>query len=470
MRPSLLLVDDDPLIADALAFVLGRDYDVHIASQRAEAVEWVRSGGNPGMALIDLGLPPATHAPDEGFRLIVELLSHQPDLRILVLSGQNDEANAREARALGALDFLAKPCPPDVLLRTLAAVQALPKAVVREEGGLESILIGSSPALEALRAQIRQFAPAPFPVLITGESGCGKELVARGLHECSDRARQPFVTVNCSAIAETLFEAALFGHARGAYTGAAQARAGFFEEADSGTLFLDEIGEMPLEMQAKLLRVLENGEFVRVGETQARFTKARIVAATNRDLAEAVHAGLFRADLYYRLSVLTIGVAPLRDRQADKLALWQHYSRVFAEQMQAAPCVLSEAAAQLWADYTFPGNVRELRNIVIRLQTKFSGGRIGAEQMEAELTIKRSTHQESSGVSLQRLDLLAQQALGLPDFQLDQMLRSWEKALVQAAIVKTNGNMSATARLLNVNRTTLYSRIDTLGIKLGSES
>lgn len=468
MLPTLLLVDDDPLIADALAFVLGRDYQVHIASQRPEAVEWLRSGGGrPDIALVDLGLPPATHTPDEGFRLIAELLAHQPDLRILVLSGQNDEANARQARALGALDFLAKPCPPEVLLKALNAAQTLPKTVVPEGHSLESVLVGTSPALDALRAQVRQFAPAPFPVLISGESGCGKELVARGLHECSDRAAQPFVTVNCAAIAETLFEAALFGHARGAYTGAAQARAGFFEEADRGTLFLDEIGEMPLDMQAKLLRTLENGEFVRVGETQARYTKARIVAATNRDLAEAVQAGQFRADLFYRLSVLTIIVAPLRDRKADKLALWQHYSQIFAAQMRAMACQLSEEAAAVWLAYGFPGNVRELRNIVIRLQTKYPGAQISAEQMQAELTLGKP--QPEAGASLHRLDLLARQALDLPGFELDDSLKAWEGALIRVAIERTHGNMSATARLLNLNRTTLYSRMETLGIKLGSE-
>src|SRR5258706_9907067 len=320
-RPRLLVVDDDALIADTLSFALGAGFEVLACESRPHAIELLRQlPAAPQLALVDLGLPPTPHAPDEGFQLITDLLAHSPRMRIFVLSGQNDAAHARHARALGAAEFIAKPCDPAALKRILARALAVQEAEMRAERGAAQRaeeLIGQSPALLKLKSQLAQFADSRFPVLIEGESGSGKELVARSLHKLSARADKPYFALNCAAIAPTLVEPTLFGYAKGAFTGAPANKPGYFGDARDGTLFLDEIGELPLEMQAKLLRVLENGEYQRVGETASRISGARVIAASNRDLRQEVKKGAFRADLYHRLSVFTLGVPPLRDLEGD---------------------------------------------------------------------------------------------------------------------------------------------------------
>jgi len=287
-------------------------------------------------------------------------------MKIFVLSGQNDAANARHARALGAWEFVAKPSDPALLKRLLARALELPAAEAPE-------LVGASPVLAKLKQQIAQFAGSPYPVLIEGESGSGKELVARSLHRLSPRSSRPYLTLNCAAISPTLVEPTLFGYVKGAFTGAVSNKAGYFEDAQDGTLLLDEIGELPLELQAKLLRVLENGEYQRVGETQRRVSRCRVIAATNRDLRRDVKQGAFRADLYHRLSVFSLSVPPLREMEGDKLQLLEHLRRFYAAQSGMQPFELDDDATARWVRYDFPGNVRELRNVVIRLTTKYSG-------------------------------------------------------------------------------------------------
>jgi DNA-binding response OmpR family regulator len=311
--PGLILIDDDPLITDSLAFVLTDDFDVRVAESRPEAKALLQGlEPVPALALVDLGLPPTPQLPDEGFALIGELLAFNPSMKILVLSAQSERANIQHALTLGAVDFIPKPCDVTLLKarlqHQLMILEAETEAAARPVA--ECGLLGASPAMETLRAQIRQFADTPFPVLVEGESGSGKELVAQCLHSQSQRSRAPFLTINCAAISGDLLEAQLFGHAKGAFTGAMVANAGFFEEAADGTLFLDEIGEFPVPLQPKLLRVLENGEYYRVGETRPRKANARIIAATNRDLREEVRARRFREDLYHRLGVLSITVPP----------------------------------------------------------------------------------------------------------------------------------------------------------------
>ncbi|OGT05393.1 MAG: hypothetical protein A2143_11000 [Gallionellales bacterium RBG_16_57_15] len=311
-----MIVDDDPLIREGLAAALGNDFNVHLAESRAAAIDLLRKlPAPPQAALVDLGLPPVPHRPNEGFRLIAELLAHSPEIRIFALSGQDEQSNARHARALGAIDFIAKPCAPGKIRKQLddaLAVQRGERGDKEPDGQLFGI-IGQSPAITALRNQIGMYAVIPFPVLIEGESGCGKELVAAAIQKLGSKPGAPFRTLNCAAISPTLIEPTLFGHSKGAFTGAASAQAGFFEDAADGTLFLDEIGELPLELQTKLLRVLENGEYQRVGETETRKSRARIIAATNRNLRDAVKAGTFRSDLYHRLNVFSILVPPLRE-------------------------------------------------------------------------------------------------------------------------------------------------------------
>ncbi|PZR02427.1 MAG: sigma-54-dependent Fis family transcriptional regulator, partial [Archangium gephyra] len=365
-KPDLLIVDDDPLITDTLNFVLGKDFSVHVAGSRPQVKSLLRQLDNPPqLALIDLGLPPTPHRPDEGFRLISDLIAYSPGMKIVVLSGQSDETNARHARTLGAIEFVAKPCDPETLKNLLKRSLSIRDAEIgaAAEGGL----LGKSLLMEKLRQQIAQFANAPFPVLIEGESGSGKEMVAKSLHLMSNRAARPFLALNCAAISPTLVEPTLFGYSKGAFTGATTSRAGYFEDAKDSTLFLDEIGELPLELQAKLLRVLENGEFQRVGETQSRVSNARVIAATNRDMRQEIRNGRFRADLYHRLSVFTVNVPALRDLGDDKVTLLDHFREFYARQAGVKAFSLDSKAMGLWLDYGFPGNVRELRNIVIRL-------------------------------------------------------------------------------------------------------
>ncbi|MDZ7788248.1 MAG: sigma-54 dependent transcriptional regulator [Halofilum sp. (in: g-proteobacteria)] len=464
-KPGLLLVDDDPLIRDSLSYMLRPDFDVHVAETRREATEILQQlEPAPALALVDLGLPPYPHKPDEGFALVPELLAHNPRMRVLALSGQDDPANLRHAFALGAADFIAKPCEPDLLKSRLNHQLMLIEAEEEaEEQAPDTVLHGESAALEALREQIAQFGDAPFPVLIEGESGTGKELIAKRLHEISNRADQPFVAVNCSAFTETLLEAQLFGHAKGAFTGATQARNGFFEEAGDGTLFLDEIGEMPQELQSRLLRVIESGEYYRVGETRPRKANARLVAATNKQLLREVDAGRFRQDLYYRLSILPIHVPPLRERGEDRLGLLSFFQDFYTGTVP--PFSLDDGARERWLAYPFPGNVRELRNIVIRVGTKYPGRTIDAATLEGELdpTANGPGAAGAAAADTRSDEEIARERLDDGDFDLDQHLAAIERTYVRAARDLAGGNLSRAAKLLNVNRTTLYSKIERLG-------
>jgi len=466
-KPDLLIVDDDPLISDTLNFVLSRDFSVYVAESRAQVKSLLRQLDNPPqLALIDLGLPPTPHRPDEGFKLINELIAYSPSIKILVLSGQNDETNARHARTLGAIEFIAKPCEPekikDLLLKALQIRDAEISAQTGDVG-----MIGKSLLIEKLLQQINQYANAPFPVLIEGESGSGKELIAAALHRQSQRASRPFLALNCAAISPNLVEPTLFGYSKGAFTGATTSRSGYFEDAKDSSLFLDEIGELPLELQAKLLRVLENGEFQRVGETQNRVSNARVIAATNRDMRQEIRNGRFRADLYHRLSVFTIAVPPLRDLGDDKRLLLDHFREFYARQATVKAFDLDVKAMTQWLEYSFPGNVRELRNIVIRLTTKYAGQQVNADQLQAELDM------ESMQIDLPGLPLgqdfksvleAAKKHLQIQkNFNLDLTLQQWEKGYVEAALLITQGNLSQAAKLLGIHRTTLYSRMQNYG-------
>ena len=461
-KPDLLIVDDDPLIADTLSYVLESDFTVYVADSRAQAKSVLRQLERaPQLALIDLGLPPTPHRPDEGFRLITELIARSPGMKIVVLSGQSDETNARHARTLGAVDFVHKPCEPDELKTLLK--QALEMQDAEAVDAADAGLLGKSALIEKLRQQIGQFANAPFPVLIEGESGSGKELVARSLHLASHRAGRPFLALNCAAISPTLVEPTLFGYAKGAFTGAITSRAGYFEDVQDSTLFLDEIGELPLELQAKLLRVLENGEFQRVGETQSRVSNARVIAATNRDMRHEIRSGRFRSDLYHRLCVFTLNVPPLRDLGDDKVRLLEHFRDFYASQARVAPFKLHPQAMALWTDYSFPGNVRELRNIVIRLTTKHGGQTVTAEQLHAELDMEAAEADSPAVRPLTDfsalLDTARRQLQSTRSFSLDDTLQQWERGYVEAALLITQGNLSRAAKLLGIHRTTLYSRI-----------
>ena len=385
-KPALLLVDDDPLIAESFSLVLDDDFTVYATESRKQTRALLqRLDPAPSLALVDLGLSPWPQVPDEGFALIKELLVFNPDMKILILSGQSDRANMQHALTLGAVDFILKPCDMP-LLKSRLSHQLMLLGIEREQNKGEpgkSGMLGQSQALATLRTLIEQFADTPFPVLIEGESGSGKELVAHYVHDRSSREKAPFLTINCATFSAELLEAQLFGHSKGAFTGATTDKAGFFEDAGGGSLFMDEIGEMPLGLQSKLLRVLENGEFYRLGETQTRVAAARIIAATNCDLRKEVRTGRFRQDLFHRLGVLTIHVPPLRERAQDCLVLLDHFRCLYA--LNHDPFALDQEAQSCLLDYSFPGNVRELRNIAIRLSTKYPGKRVTVEQLRNEL-------------------------------------------------------------------------------------
>jgi DNA-binding NtrC family response regulator len=468
VKPDLLIVDDDPLISDTLNFVLSRDFNVYVAESRAQVKSLLRQLDNPPqLALIDLGLPPTPHRPDEGFKLINELIAYSPSIKILVLSGQNEETNARHARTLGAIEFIAKPCEPEKIKTLLQNALQIRDAELTAQAGGGAGLIGKSLPIDKLRQQINQYANAPFPVLIEGESGSGKELIASALHSQSTRAAKPFLALNCAAISPNLVEPTLFGYSKGAFTGATTSRAGYFEDAKDSTLFLDEIGELPLELQAKLLRVLENGEYQRVGETQSRVSNARVIAATNRDMRQEIRNGRFRADLYHRLSVFTIDVPPLRDLGEDKRILLDYFREFYSRQAACKPFDLDARAITLWLEYSFPGNVRELRNIVIRLTTKHAGQAVNGEQLQVELDME-SMELELPGLPVGQdfksiLESAKKHLQLQKNFNLDLTMQQWEKGYVEAALLITQGNLSQAAKLLGIHRTTLYSRMQNYG-------
>ncbi|MES2354567.1 MAG: sigma-54 dependent transcriptional regulator [Pseudomonadota bacterium] len=465
-KPGLIIVDDDPLIGESLQYFLSRDFAVEVASDRQEAIALLRRMlVPPALALVDLGLPPVTQLPNEGFKLIGELLAHAPQIKILVLTGQNEETNARRARALGALELVPKPCEPEYLRDLLHRALQLPDTRgFPAKNDKTPVILGESPPIQKLKQQIAQYAASSFPALVEGESGSGKEIIAAALHHLSPRSREPFLALNCAAISPALVEATLFGYVKGAFTGATATKAGYFEDAGTGTLFLDEIGELPIDFQAKLLRVLENGQFQRIGETHSRISQARIIAATNRDLRREVRNGQFRADLYHRLSVFTLAAPPLRDLGADRFLLLDYFRRFYATEGNTEAVDLTPEARGLWLAYDFPGNVRELKNIVIRLTTKYPGYTIGATELEMEFDLAPPSVDAQQALDARSpLEIARSELLHDRNFNLSEMLKSSEQAYIDAALDIAHGNVSQAAKLLGLNRTTLYSRMDALG-------
>ena len=452
-KPTLLLVDDDSIIADSLEYVLSEEYEINRACDRLSSFEVLsQMEDSPTLALVDLGLPPDTHTPDEGLAVIRKIAQMHPSTRVLVLSGQDNKKHIFQAKEDGAIDFISKPC--DIAeIKVRLKKQLTAGGTDARDSDIEG-LIGSSEASELLRMQIKQIASSPYPVLIEGESGSGKEVTAKNLHRCSSRKQQPFLTLNCAAFNGELLESQLFGHIKGAFTGATETKKGFFEEVGSGTLLLDEVADLPMDLQAKLLRVLEDGEFYRLGETQPRHSSARVLAATNKDIFSAIEKGQFREDLYHRLSVLTLRVPTLNERNGDKLELLDYFKREVDEQI--ATFKLDDEALSFWNAYSFPGNVRELRNIIIRLSAKYPGQTIKPEVLKLEMSgLRRSADQVSGEDWLKK-------AIHADEFQLDRMLKSMEKEMINFALQEHDGNVSKAADMLGVNRTTLYGRMDRL--------
>ena len=450
--PTLLLIDDDSIISESLKYVLSDEYDVVLAYDRKDCIRQLNiMSPSPQLALVDLGLPPDTHKPDEGFAVIEYIVEHFPATKVIVLSGQDDRKYIEAARKMGAVDFVAKPCDVAELKARLKKYVDSSQQFSAESRVVKGI-VGDSPAIELLRMQIKQLADSPYPVLISGDSGSGKELTAQNLHSCSHRKDYPFLTLNCAAFNGDLLESQLFGHAKGAFTGASDSKRGFFEEAGQGTLLLDEIADLPIDLQAKLLRVLENGEYYRLGETQPRTATARVLAASNKDLVSAIKQGMFREDLYHRLSVLTIRVPSVDERGDDKVVLLEHFQQQVNQQIKGFE--LDESARQLWKAYDFPGNVRELRNIIIRLSAKYPGQTIRRAALELELMAPTSLSDNKDEIAVFRKNLRAE------NFQLNHELKRIEKEYINLALLESSNNMSKAASMLGVNRSTLYGRLE----------
>jgi len=392
-----------------------------------------------------------------GLSLLASCQEVDPTVPVVVMTAYATVELAVEAMKQGAFDFITKPFVPETVLavvRRACERTNLLRENARLRGQVERLaqpttLLGESAAMRSLRQLIARVAPTNATVLVQGETGTGKELVARAIHEASSRASQPFVAVNCAGFTESLLESELFGHERGAFSGADRLRQGVFEAAHHGTLFLDEAGEMSLPLQAKLLRVLVNGEVVRVGSTSPRLVDVRVVAATNRDLLAMVRAGSFREDLYYRIAVIPVEVPPLRRRPEDIPLLVQHFLGTAAQELKAAPRALAPTALAKLVAYDFPGNVRELRNLVERALILARGPFIE----EADLPLRGEIVDEST-----RPDPL-QHAVDLP-----ATVEAFERDLVRRALVAAAGVQAEAARRLGISRSLLSYKLKALGL------
>lgn len=448
MKQKLLIVDDDEEIQTQVKWALSSEYDVVTAQNRAGALEAFRSA-RPLVVLLDLGLPPHPNSPDEGMAVLSGILNLDASTKVVIVSGQSDRENARRAVASGAWDFLSKPLEIEELkmvLRRCFYVAELEREHLESQqsrqGDSFEGMLGASAAMRAVFNSISKVAPTTAPVLILGESGTGKEMAAAAIHRLSPAKNGPFVPINCSAIPESLLESELFGHEKGAFTGAVSQRKGLIESAEGGTLFLDEIGELPPPIQVKLLRFLQEKTFQRIGGRQEIRSNARIVTATNVDLKAAVAAGTFREDLYFRLAVVTISLPPLRERGNDVILMAKAFLQRFAAENDRKGMSFTPEALRAFLEYSWPGNIRELQNRVQRAVIMADDKRITAADMEVE-----SPSQTSA-----------------PSGTLKDARENVEREMVKQALRKNQGRISAAAAELGVSRPTLYELIEKLGI------
>jgi two-component system nitrogen regulation response regulator NtrX len=451
MARRILVVDDEPGIRSALGQLLEYEgYDVRTAPNAADGLaEYDRF--RPHLVFMDIKM-----AGLDGLEALRQLREKDPSALVVMISGHATIKTAVEATQSGAYDILEKPLDTDrilVLLRNaLEHVDlAAENARLRETIETRFEIVGKSFVIRALTDQIEKVAPTPARVLVTGENGTGKELVARAIHKHSPRKAKPFVEVNCAAIPSELIESELFGHMKGSFTGAVQDRPGKFEQADTGTLFLDEVGDMSLNAQAKVLRVLQDGVVTRIGGSKPLKVDVRIVAATNKELEEEIKTGRFREDLYYRLNVLPLRVPALRERREDIPLLVRHFLAMLASQDGLAPREIEDAAVQRLADLEWPGNVRELRNTVERLLILASGPRITLADVE-RLVGRRAL--ESGGIG------------ALTDIgTFEEFKYAAERAFLVAKLRQYDWNVSETARALDMPRSNVYKKIERYGLK-----
>ncbi|MGC2413389.1 MAG: nitrogen regulation protein NR(I) [Stellaceae bacterium] len=472
MGATILVADDDRAIRTVLNQALARlGHDVRMTGNAATLWRWV-ADGEGDLVITDVIMP-----DENGLDLIPRIKKIRPDLRIIVMSAQSTLLTAVKATERGAFEYLPKPFDlrelVSVVERALSAPasQSTPSPDEPEE---QLPLIGRSPAMQEIYRAIARLMGTDLTVMITGESGTGKELAARALHDFGKRRLRPFVAINMAAIPRELIESELFGHERGAFTGATARSMGRFEQAKGGTLFLDEIGDMPAEAQTRLLRVLQEGEYNAVGGRVPIRVDVRIIAATHRDLPQLIRQGLFREDLFYRLNVAPIRLPPLRERSADIPALVRHFTSIAAREGLPLKSI-DEAAMERLRRYRWPGNVRELENMVRRLAALYSQEVIGLDVVEAELAETpppaavraESASGEGLAAAVERhiTDYFAahrgtQPAAGL----YDRVLREIERPLIVATLGATRGNQIKAAHLLGLNRNTLRKKIRELDI------
>ncbi len=449
-RAHLLVVDDEPSILTTLQKALSLEgYGVDVAGGMKVAEDKLRKRSYD-LCLFDVQLPDG-----DGLGLLAFVRSLKLDVPVLMMSGHATIDAAVKATRLGALNFLEKPLNTDALLITIETTLRLARAeaeaqALRKATGAGGELVGDSAAIKKLGEQIARAAKSAANVLVTGERGTGKELVARAIHELSPRAKGPLEKLNCAALPSELIESELFGHEAGAFTGATKQRRGKFERASGGTLFLDEVGDMPLPMQAKLLRVLQEREIERVGGNETIKVDARVVAATNRDLVAACDKGEFRADLYDRLNVVPLSIPPLRSRREDIPLLARHFLDIAARANDRRDMTITGEAMRLLASYSFPGNVRELRNLIERLVILTPDTTISDEDVKTCLP----------GGSAPKVA-----GLYRPGVPFRVLVEEAERAILEDAMAHHGGQMAATARALDLERSHLYKKARALGLR-----
>jgi two-component system nitrogen regulation response regulator NtrX len=458
---TVLIIDDEPNIRRMVGALLGAEgYDVREASDGSAGL--TRAGeSEPDVVLLDLMMP----GDFDGMATLERLRAEIPDSPIVMMSGRAGLSDAVRATKLGAFTFLEKPLTPEGVLLSLSSAMELRRArlearALRADLGLGGEMVGESPGINRVRDLIGRVGPTDSRVLITGESGVGKELVAAAIHAASPRRDRAFVRVNCAAIPRDLVESEMFGHEKGAFTGATERRIGRFELAHLGTLLLDEVGDLGPEAQAKLLRAIEAREIERVGGGQPIRIDVRIIAATNKDLGRAVTEGKFREDLLFRLNVIPLNVPPLRERPSDIPLLVKHFSALHhARTGQAPPRWTPEAIAAL-GRYRWPGNVRELANVIERMSILHAGADISEETLRPVLPADRTS---GTGVAAPLPDPTAL------DHSLTDTLDEYERMLIARALSMAGGNVAEAARKLKTDRPNLYRRMRRLGIGAAEE-
>jgi len=447
LRP-LLIVEDDPALQKQLRWSFDK-FEALTASDRESALTQLHRY-NPAVVTMDLGLPPDADSVSEGFLLLEQILTNAPDTKVIVLTGQNDQTNALRAIALGAYDFFAKPFEPELL--TLTIDRAFRLFDLQQENrrlqasqhppALSGLLTRDSEMLRTCRT-IEKVANTNATVLLLGESGTGKEMLARGLHDASSRKSERFVAINCAAIPENLLESELFGYEKGAFTGATKTTLGKIETANSGTLMLDEIGDLPLALQAKLLRFLQERVVERLGGRNEIAVDVRIVCATHQNLKTLIKEGRFREDLFYRLAEIVIAIPPLRNRAGDPALLAHAFVHRFAIEQNRSNISLSDDAIRAIEAHAWPGNVRELENCIKRAVIMADGSQITRE----DIGLIQATNDESSFIDLR------------------QVRDEAERTAVVTALGRANGNLARAAEILGISRPTLYDIMHRLGLR-----